>query len=470
MSDIDFLATKKREDDLESKNKNSRKEKIDWSEPEDNRAIPKGTAFSMLSFINKKKAVGKSPEPPAAAPKPEIDQSKIRRSRREILELIKNHESTGAVIKNNQSALNGNAVKNKTGRGWLAGLLEKFKGQPSRKEVLIDYHRIINQEKIGRSLPASPDNRKINTPAVPIQAPINRVKEIEPKKIEQPPKIRPEKEKKLAAPRPVKKFKESFFSQLVKYIKNKISALSMARGPVKIDLAEINEEAAPKIIEVSRPKPVVEHRPEIKMKDRPLKETEPIQINVDSPKVLETNLIKGEIITFFDWRKKSIILINAALIPVLLIGLIYLGLTYYQKQSQAQTQDQAVKLDRLEEELRLAELGLEEITDFQSRLETVSKIFSQHIYWTNFFKFLEDNTSQDVYYAGFSGDTSGNYPLSAMALRFSNISEQVDIFRNNQKVAGVKTTGGEFLPGDAGSRTGVKFDLNLSIFKSIFTE
>ena len=97
-------------------------------------------------------------------------------------------------------------------------------------------------------------------------------------------------------------------------------------------------------------------------------------------------------------------------------------------------------------------------------------MFGQHIYWTNFFKFLEDNTIKDVYFTGFAGDTGGRYSLNALANNYGNIAEQVNVLKNNKKVTAVEAAAGELVSGDRDNATKVKFTLNFSISKSIFTE
>lgn len=528
MSDIDFLANKKPADDQRPKKQADNKEPIAWSEPEKSQPIPKGSGFSPLSFFGKKKEV-KAPvvEPkPTIEPKPTVDKDRIRESRQEILRLIKRDESLKPKQKEKQKEQAGKSwlaslllflskkkevkapriygvepkptiepkpmvdknkiresrqeilrsikrdeslkpkPKEQAGKSWLARLLEWFKKQPSHKEILIDYQQVLSHEKIKRNPPAAPVK-----PAEPVRPPAKQVEPEQKKSINNQPV--PKKKPIIFTPKPKKDFKDSFWGKLFKLIQDKISALKLPKAkPAKINLMEaVKKEAKPKTTEISPPKPPLERaEAAAEIKAKPLKQTEPVQIDKNSPRILATNLIKGEIITFFDWQRKIITLINAILIPTFLIGLIYLGLVYYQKQGQAKMNDQVQKFNELTETIKQEEAGLKDITEFQSRLKIVSQIFAKHIYWTNLFKFLEDNTIKDVYYAGFGGDTSGNYSLDAAGLKFSNISDQFDILRNNKKVTSVKTVGGGSTSGNAGDKTGVKFNLDLSISKSIFTE
>ena len=322
------------------------------------------------------------------------------------------------------------------------------------------------------------DNKPKTIPVTPPKPPIIVKKEI---KIEEKPPVPPQlvqvkktiippaKEIKPVLAKPPKAPGQGFFSKLLKFIKDKMSVFSKPKT-VNVNLSKTTKDNKPKTIPVPIPKPPIVVKKEIKIEEKPSEQTEPIQMDKDFLRVIETNLIKGEAIAFFDWHKKIINLISAVLVPIFIVGAIYLGLIYYQKQAQAKIQVQSKKFDQLMQKISQEEVGLAEITAFQAKLKMVSQIFVKHIYWTNFFKFLEDNTLKNVYYSGFSGDTGGSYQFDATALKFSDISEQVNILKNNQKMVDVKTTGGEMTQASADSNAKVKFNLNFSILKRIFTE
>ena len=160
---------------------------------------------------------------------------------------------------------------------------------------------------------------------------------------------------------------------------------------------------------------------------------------------------------------------TAILIPALLVGLAYFGLDYYQKYSLARIKNQADKYNGLLDEIKQEEAGLAEILQFQDRLKKVSQIFSQHIYWTNFFKFLEDNTIKDVYYNNFDGDTGGRYALQANGKKLVNITEQINSLNKNSQILEALAGGGR-LAGGSGKDSAVTFELEFSITKDIFFE
>jgi len=502
MSEIDFLDKKKSADGESAKSSGDKDEKIIWSEPD--KPLVKETPFSWLSDLKRKKAVVK----PAEALKPAVDKKKIIDSRREILELIKRDKKSEPE------------EKNQAAKGLLAGWLDRFKKAPTHKEVLIDYQQIFNKEKAKRSLPAAriePVKQAVNArsaverksaetkPSRPVEtAPLNPLSGVL--------EFKPTEDGKSWArqiSRPEREPKESFISRLWKMIKAKIAEMNRPRERVKpaapaFPPRQLESEVLPRFDEPKRPvepavitqapmkvKPAqavpaveVETPAEVKPAEQFKKESkieakaeavqpaqkEAEEIENKPSDFLETNLIKGEIITFFDWRKKTIILLSAVIIPIFFLSLVYFGLLSYQKQNQVKIQEQDKKFNEITEKIKQEEAGLEEITDFQARLKTVSQISANHIYWTNFFKFLEDNTLKDVYYTGFGGDTGGVYSLDVIASKFSNISEQVNVLRNNKKVTNVQAAGGEFAPGETPDKNKVKFTLSFSILNTIFTE
>ncbi len=417
MSDINFLDNKKNNQDQKSK---EQKEELAWSKPQKEIKNPKKSPFSFFSSLNKKSVDKDS--------KPEINKNKIKQSRAEILNLIKRHEYSQPPIKNNN-------------KSFLSNLSHKFKGQPAPKDILIDYQKIFNQEKehkknIGQfySEPEVDNKPMVKTKQKPAKNWFN--------------------------------FKNFFIN------KQKVSPSIEEAKIEKVELSEVKEANPPVVLEKEKVAKQEEKQTEINKEEEIKKKEEwdNSQYEQIRQQVLETNLIKGEIITFFDWHSKIGIVASAFLIPIFVIGASYYGLALYQKSNEAKNAEQMQKFLEVEQEIAKEEVDLKEISDFQAKLKVISKVFSQHIYWTNFFKFLEDNTIKDVYFVNFEGDTSGNYKLDSLATKYSSIPEQINTFKNNKKINNVLAEGGEMVAGNEKNKTLVKFILNFSVSKDIFTE
>lgn len=189
----------------------------------------------------------------------------------------------------------------------------------------------------------------------------------------------------------------------------------------------------------------------------------------ETPDILDTNLIKGEITFFFDWRKGIIRLSVAIILACLAIGLVYGGLIFQQRQKELESEATALKFENLNREIRQAEEGIDEILVFQNKLKLVEALLDNHIYWTNFFKFLEDHILVASYLnGGFSGNTSGNYNFSITGINYNTIYQQVKTLKGSDQVISAKVTSGNFSPADIGGQSRVNFNLELSIKPEVF--
>ena len=189
----------------------------------------------------------------------------------------------------------------------------------------------------------------------------------------------------------------------------------------------------------------------------------------ENPNILETNLIKNEIVSFFDWQKGAISLIIACVLPCFIIAVIYGFLFSWEKKMNYQNQDIVGKINTADQQIKELEMTVKNILFFQKKLKFAAQLLDSHIYWTNFFNFLENYTLENVFYDGFAGDTSGNYSLTAKTKDFWTIAQQIKAMRANNNVSYVNVGGGKSSSGGGDDQT-VDFALELSINPEIFTE
>lgn len=187
--------------------------------------------------------------------------------------------------------------------------------------------------------------------------------------------------------------------------------------------------------------------------------------------IIATDLIRGEVLTFFNWRKNMIILFLAVILSILFISAIYGLLFLWKGQKLVEIREINQRFAELNLEINKAEKSLDKILVLQKKLGLVKNLINEHIYWTNFFKFLENNTLVDVYYSGFGGDVGGNYVLAASAKDFYTLAEQIKILRSNNKVLSVSTAGGQVVSAEKNEgRSQINFNINLTIDPKIFNE
>lgn len=192
-------------------------------------------------------------------------------------------------------------------------------------------------------------------------------------------------------------------------------------------------------------------------------------VGVENPDILDIDLIKDEVPVVFEKKKNMYTLGAFAILSLFLVFEIYFFLYSWERQ---EIRKKALALQeevtRLDQEIATYKSQAAPATAFKKQIDNSSSVFSNHIYWTNLFSYLERNTLTEVYYSGISGDTSGTYLLHSLVKDFRAISFQLktvlaDTHTANAKISGEKVNGGD-------QSLGVLFDLGLSVKPNIFTE
>ncbi|MFA6106934.1 MAG: hypothetical protein WC745_04690 [Patescibacteria group bacterium] len=188
-----------------------------------------------------------------------------------------------------------------------------------------------------------------------------------------------------------------------------------------------------------------------------------------------TNLIK-ERVSLLEIKKRIVITFCLLIFSFFAVGAAYYSLGLWEKGGAGEKARLVNEAESLSAEKKVREKDLSEVFIFENRLQYAKLLLDRHIYFTNFFDFLEKNTLEDVFYSDFAGDNGGFYTLNAIARDFNNIARQVEILRADPLVRGAASTGGEYAESGEKSRddskknsaAGVSFKLNLELNKSIF--
>ena len=193
--------------------------------------------------------------------------------------------------------------------------------------------------------------------------------------------------------------------------------------------------------------------------------------NKHNPDILEVNLIQDEIIIHFDWRKSITNLIIWVILAWFFVGGIYGSIVWWEKRKTTSIDYFVEAFNDLNIKIKKTELRAEDALLFKKKLALVNKVLASHIYWTNFFQFLETNTLPDIAYSNFSGDTAGKYQLSSMSKDFNAIANQVsailsDPYTNRADVDSARIIKSE----DGNAAISAIFNLNLEVNPEIFAD
>jgi|GEM_PF-2023672 len=183
---------------------------------------------------------------------------------------------------------------------------------------------------------------------------------------------------------------------------------------------------------------------------------------------IKANLIKDQGLIFFNWRHKILILILSMILCCLVVSLAYVGLFIWQKEKINSNQVALSNFKAIENEVKKSEAELKEITVFNNKLNMVSFILNNHVYWTNLLTFLENNTLKDVYFESFSGDLSGKYTVPAVARNLDAISFQLEVMKAYNLMKSIQYSAAQSDTTVKDAPAKVKFNLEMSLDPKIF--
>lgn len=183
---------------------------------------------------------------------------------------------------------------------------------------------------------------------------------------------------------------------------------------------------------------------------------------------VKANLIKDQGVLFFNWKQRILTLSLALVLCSLAIGLVYVGLLVWQKERLNDNQATLANFAAINDEVAKNEKEIQEVVVFNRKLDIVNFILSNHIYWTNYFSFLEANTLKDVYFDGFSGDLTGKYTIPAYSKNLDAISLQLEVMKAYNMMRTIQYSAAQTVAGAGGVPERVKFNLEMSVDPKIF--
>ncbi|MCX6785791.1 MAG: hypothetical protein NTZ18_02990 [Candidatus Komeilibacteria bacterium] len=153
-----------------------------------------------------------------------------------------------------------------------------------------------------------------------------------------------------------------------------------------------------------------------------------------------------------------------ALSGVLLVALSYFGLVLYAQKVANDDQSLAAALQSGETKYNQLRQQEKDLTAWLEKMGLIKNLFSDHVYWTNFFKALESVTIPSVYYTDISTSLPGEVTLSATTDSYLSAARQYLAY---QEAAGIIKSAS--ISGLASSETGgVSFSVNLSFSPAVY--
>jgi len=118
------------------------------------------------------------------------------------------------------------------------------------------------------------------------------------------------------------------------------------------------------------------------------------------------------------------------------------------------------RVEALTKVLQESKVASAEAIDFERQAKVVAETLDAHVYWTNFFTFLESVTKETVIYDKFSGDVENSlFTVDAVAKSYRDMAEQVVNIKDHPAIVSVKVSSASEKLGQNGAIEGIFFSL-----------
>jgi hypothetical protein len=172
-----------------------------------------------------------------------------------------------------------------------------------------------------------------------------------------------------------------------------------------------------------------------------------------------------------DLRRGALILFLVLIFETIIIG----GVNFWLMQNTAK---RVAERDQLNQRITavnkiVTDQGKEmsAVIDLDRQIQTTLDNLGQHVYWTKFFRFLEDNARPNVRFMRFSGDVdSGMFSIDILGKSYRDVAEQIVVLRENPMTLNVRATSASARIGQAGEVDGVASSLVIKIKPEVWRQ
>lgn len=158
----------------------------------------------------------------------------------------------------------------------------------------------------------------------------------------------------------------------------------------------------------------------------------------------------------------TINIVKIFIIILILTLLVYGGLIVYERYFLKKQLDKIISAgQQLDLETRISDI--KKVIEADKKMELLKQMLNSHIYFSQFFKFIEKNSEGKVYFDKFSADLSSlKVNLSGKAATYSNLAKQIKILSEQKEVKKVDVSNIISLPDGR-----INFSLEFNFDKSL---
>ncbi len=171
-----------------------------------------------------------------------------------------------------------------------------------------------------------------------------------------------------------------------------------------------------------------------------------------------------------DLRRQLLVLALVLIMETLIVG----GIHFWLSDTTAKRQAERVSLDQrindIKADIEEQNQALVGAVDLDKQVKAVKSSLEQHVYWTEFFAFLESNARPNVRFLRFGGEAeTGLFSVDVMGRSYRDIAEQIVALRDNPKVLNVRATSASAKVGANGEIEGVLTAMMVRVDASVWS-
>ena len=170
--------------------------------------------------------------------------------------------------------------------------------------------------------------------------------------------------------------------------------------------------------------------------------------------------------------EQLIIIILAVVLPLAIVYLLSIWLNIFQQDLNKQLVAAEKQNSDLQKDLALYQADKSRNLNLQSKIIALDKMFSRHLYWSNFFDLLEKYTLDGVYYTDLTADASGQVSLPAVATDYETAAKQIYVFKEQAQgdfIKNVQVDSVQLYSAPKGGIVGVSFQLKFNLQNQVLS-
>ncbi|MBI4407595.1 MAG: hypothetical protein HY565_03795 [Candidatus Kerfeldbacteria bacterium] len=161
---------------------------------------------------------------------------------------------------------------------------------------------------------------------------------------------------------------------------------------------------------------------------------------VPHPNVVSLNLLPNAAQRPSSSQSPFFRLLRVGTLSMICLTSLYLAMVGYQAFYVWQTQAALQELNSLDATILGYRPLQADINTTSGTLEAVQTMLADHVYWTQWFTYLERYTLQSVHYTNFSGSVNGTMNLQASAPDFATVTQQIALFKALPEVTAIEVS------------------------------